>query len=310
VYGIFPYAFGGLGVLLLVASLITATLMRLHPARNYTGLKLRIQTWWWLAGLLVLALSFNRTVAVVIMAIVSFMAFKEFLSLVPTRPGDNSVLLLAYLAIPVQYAWVNMAWYGMFIIFIPVYVFLLLPLRMVIAGETKGFLRAAGTLHWGLMTTVFSISHIAYLLALPAHAGAHGPVRGEMLVFYLLVLTQLNDVAQFLCGKWLGRHKIAPTVSPNKTLEGLLGGVLITTLLAWGLGPWFTPFSPRCAVLAGLIISLFGFIGDVVISAVKRDIGVKDSGSLLPGHGGVLDRLDSLTYAAPLFFHYTYYFYY
>ncbi len=307
---LFPYAFGGLGVLLLVASLITATLTRLHPARNYTGLKLRIQTWWWLAGLLVLALGFNRTVAVEVAALVSFLAFKEFLSLVPTRPSDNSVLLLAYLAIPVQYLWVNMAWYGMFIIFIPVYVFLLLPLRMVIAGETKGFLRAAGTLHWGLMTTVFSISHIAYLLALPAHAGAHGPVRGEMLVFYLLVLTQLNDVAQFLFGKWLGRRKIAPTVSPNKTLEGLLGGVATTTLLAWVLGPWFTPFSPLRAVLAGLLISLFGFIGDVVISAVKRDIGVKDSGSLLPGHGGVLDRLDSLTYAAPLFFHYTYYFYY
>lgn len=309
-HGILPYAFGGLGVLLLVASLSTALLMRLRPTHSYTSLKQRIQTWWWLTGLLALALSFNRPVAVVMMVLVSFVAFREFLSLVPTRPGDTPVLLLAYLTIPVQYAWVHVAWYGMFIIFIPVYVFLLLPLRMVIGGETKGFLRAAGTLHWGLMTTVFSVSHIAYLLVLPDHAGAHGPVRGELLVFYLLVLTQLNDVAQFLCGKWLGKRKLAPTVSPNKTLEGLLGGVLTTTLLAWALGPWLTPFSPLRAVLAGLIISLFGFVGDIVISAVKRDMGVKDSGSLLPGHGGLLDRLDSLTYAAPLFFHYTYYFYY
>ena len=304
------YAFGGNVGLLLTASGVLAGLMRARPGRNFRELKLRIQTWWWLAGLLFLALGINRTVAVVVLGLVSFLAFKEFISLIPTRPIDNGALLLAYLAIPVQYLWVGRGWYGMFIIFIPVYVFLLLPLRMVIAGETKGFLRAAGTIHWGLMTTVFSLSHLAYLLVLPAHAGTHGPVRGEMLVFYLLVLTQLNDVAQFLWGKWLGRHQAAPSVSPNKTVEGLLGGVATTTLLAWALAPWFTPFSPLHAVLAGLLISLCGFTGDVVISAIKRDIGVKDSGSLLPGHGGILDRLDSLTYTAPLFFHFLYYFYY
>lgn len=309
-YGILPYAFGGIVALLVVASLVTATLMRLHPARNYVELKLRIQTWWWLTGMLFLALSFNRTVAVVVLTFVSFLAFKEFISLIPTRPTDKAVLLLAYLAIPVQYWWVSIGWYGMFIIFIPVYVFLLLPLRMVMAGETRGFLRAAGTLHWGLMTTVFSISHMAYLLALPVHAGAHGAVRGEMLLFYLLVLTQLNDVAQYLWGKLLGRHQVAPKVSPNKTVEGVLGGIVTTTLLAWLLGPWFTPLSPLYSLLAGGLISLFGFTGDVVISAIKRDIGVKDSGSLLPGHGGILDRLDSLTYTAPLFFHYVYYLYY
>ncbi|WP_046243915.1 phosphatidate cytidylyltransferase [Hymenobacter terrenus] len=309
-YGILPYAFGAILALLVTASGITATLIRLHPTRNYTSVKLRIQTWWWLASLLFFSLGFHRTVAVVVLAVLSFMAFKEFISLIPTRPIDNSVLLLAYLAIPVQYLWVSMAWYGMFIIFIPVYVFLLLPLRMVINGETKGFVRAVGTIHWGLMTTVFSISHVAYLLALPAHAGAHGEVRGEMLVFYLLVLTQLNDVAQFLWGKLLGRHQVAPKVSPNKTVEGLVGGIITTTLLAWLMGPWFTPLSPLYSLLAGVLISLFGFTGDVVISAVKRDIGVKDAGRLLPGHGGILDRLDSLTYTAPLFFHFVYYFYY
>ena len=309
-HGVLPYAFGGILAILVVASLSTAGLIRRYPERNYTSVKLRIQTWWWLTGLLILALSFSPLVALVLTAFVSFLGFKEFLSLVPTRPTDNPALLLAYLAIPVQYLWVHMAWYGMFIIFIPVYVFLLLPLRMVVAGETRGFLRAAGTLHWGLMTTVFSISHLAYLLALPAHAGTHGLVRGELLVFYLLVLTQLNDVAQFLWGKLLGRRPIAPRVSPNKTLEGLLGGLLTTTLLAWLLAPWFTPLSPWHAVLVGSCISLFGFTGDVVISAIKRDIGVKDSGSLLPGHGGILDRLDSLTYTAPLFFHFLYYFYY
>lgn len=303
-------AFSGVAALLVTASVSTATLMRLRPTHNYTELKLRIQTWWWLAAILLLTLGVSRPVGVAVLAVISFMAFKEFVSLVPTRPIDNGVLLLAYLAIPVQYLWVHLAWYGMFIIFLPVYVFLLLPLRMVMAGETKGFLRAVGTLHWGLMTTVFSLSHLAYLLALPVRAGAHGPVRGELLVFFLLVLTQLNDVAQYLWGKWLGRTKITPKVSPNKTLEGLLGGLATTTLLAWLIGPWLTPLSPLLAVLAGALISLFGFTGDVVVSALKRDIGVKDSGTALPGHGGILDRLDSLTYTAPLFFHFLYYFCY
>ena len=304
------YAFGGIVLLLFTASITTAGLIYARPERNFVELKLRIQTWWWLSAILFVALAFDRKVAVVTMAIVSFMAFKEFLSIAPTRRADNSVLLLAYLAIPVQYLWVGISWYGMFIIFIPVYMFLLLPMRMVIVGDTRGYLHAASTIQWGLMTTVFSLSHMAYLLDLPARSSPHGAIKGEMLVFYLLVLTQLNDVAQYLWGKMFGRHKVVPAVSPNKTIEGLLGGIATTTVLAWVLAPWFTPLSQLHALLAGVIISIFGFIGDVVISAVKRDIGIKDSGSLLPGHGGILDRLDSLTYTAPLFFHYIYYLYY
>src|ERR1044072_6815981 len=130
---------------------------------------------------------------------------------------------------------------------------------------------------------------------------------GPALVLYLVFLTQFNDVAQFLWGKALGRRKVVPKVSPNKTLEGLLGGLATTILLAVVLAPWLTPLLRREAVAAGVIIGLGGFIGDVVISALKRDLGIKDSGSLLPGHGGILDRIDSLTYTAPLFFHYVFY---
>ena len=303
-------AFGAALAILLLASSVTAILVRRHPQKNYVELKLRIQTWWWLVALMFAALAFHHNVAMAIFAIISFMAFKEFLSIAPTRRADNRVLLLAYLSIPVQYLWAGMGWYGMFIIFIPVYVFLLLPMRMVLIGETQGFLRAASTIQWGLMTTVFSVSHIAYLLMLPERSAGGRPVSGEMLVFFLIALTQLNDVAQYLWGKALGRHPVAPKVSPNKTVEGLLGGIATTTLLAWALGPWLTPMSPLHAVLCGLLISMFGFIGDIVISAVKRDIGVKDSGTLLPGHGGILDRLDSLTYTAPLFFHFIYYLYF
>ena len=129
-------------------------------------------------------------------------------------------------------------------------------------------------------------------------------------MLYLVVLTELNDVAQYLWGKATGRRKVAPTVSPGKTYGGLLGGLATTVLLAWAAAPWLTPFDTYQALAAGLIIGLFGFVGDITLSAVKRDIGIKDSGSLIPGHGGILDRVDSLTYTAPLFFHYLYYLHY
>jgi len=158
------------------------------------------------------------------------------------------------------------------------------------------------------MTTVFSISHAAYLMALPGSTST--PAGGAGLLFFLIFLSQFNDVAQYTWGKLFGEHPVVPKVSPKKTVEGLLGGVLTTTLTAWVIAPFLTPLIGWWAPLAGLIIGLSGFFGDVVISAIKRDIGVKDSGNLIPGHGGIMDRVDSLTFTAPLFFHYIYYLYY
>jgi phosphatidate cytidylyltransferase len=244
----------------------------------------------------------------VLFAFASFLAFKEYLSLIPTRRADRRVLFWAYLAIPVQYVWIHVGWYGMFVIWIPVYAFLFLPMRMVLAGRTEGFLRSAGTIHWGLMGTVFSISHLGYLAVLP-EAG-HRQGGGVALLLYLVLLTQLNDVAQYAWGKSLGRRKIVPSVSPNKTVVGFAGGVVTTGVVAAALAPWLTPFEPLAAAGLGALIGLAGFVGDVVVSAIKRDLGVKDSSTMLPGHGGILDRLDSLTYTAPLFFHVVRYFYF
>jgi phosphatidate cytidylyltransferase len=303
----------GIFGLLVAATLVAWLIGRLRPGLDLGEVKLRIRSWWVMAAVFALAMVLSRAVSLVFFAFVSFLALKEYLSLIPTRRADRGVLFWAYLAIPLQYWWIADAWYGMFIIWIPVYVFLFLPLRMVLIGETPGFLRAVGTLHWGLMTTVFSISHVAYLLVLPvaARPSAAGlAVAGPSLVLFLVVLTQLNDVAQFLWGKALGRHRVVPTVSPGKTVEGFLGGVGTTLLLALLLAPWLTPLSRWQAVAAGLIIGVAGFIGDVVISALKRDLGIKDSGTLLPGHGGILDRIDSLTYTAPLFFHLIWYLHY
>lgn len=302
------WSLGGLYAILIGAWLIVMLLRWRGPDKQRTELVQRIRSWWIIVTLFTVAMVMSRHVAVVFFALVSFLALKEYLSIVPTRRADRRVLFWAYLAIPLQYYWVAQAWYGMFIIFIPVYVFLLLPMRMVLIGETKEFLRAAGTLHWGIMTLVFGISHIAYLLVLPQEKNPGA--GGAGLVLFLVFLTQFNDVAQYIWGKLLGSHKIIPKVSPNKTWEGFLGGVVTTTVLAFLLSRWLTPLAWQWALLAGVLISVAGFIGDVTISALKRDIGLKDTGTLLPGHGGILDRIDSLTYTAPLFFHFIFYLHY
>ncbi len=301
------YMLASLYGLLLLASIIHAVLQSRAKEPN-PELGQRIRSWWVIVTVFTLALLMTRAVSLSFFACISFLAFKEYLSIIPTRRADRRVLFWAYLAIPIQYYWIYIDWYNMFLIFVPVYMLLFLPLRMVIMGETASFLRAVGTIHWGLMMMVFGISHMAYVLVLPA---AGNPVGGGAgLLLYLVFLTQINDVAQYLWGKTLGRRRIVPSVSPNKTWEGFLGGVATTICLATLLAPWLTPLSLPLALGAGALISVCGFVGDVTISAVKRDLGIKDTGAILPGHGGILDRLDSLTYTAPLFFHYMKFFYF
>lgn len=301
------WSLGGLYLLLITASVIASLLKRQQPEKH-AELVARVNSWWVMILIFSLAIIISTRLAIILFALISFLALKEYLAMITTRRADRRVVFWAFLAIPLQFYWVAIGWYGMFIIFIPVYLSLLIPARMVLIGETQGFLKAAGTLHWGLMMTVFSISHAAYLLALPDNPAA--PAGGAGLLFYLVFLSQFNDVAQYTWGKLFGKRPVVPKVSPKKTVEGLLGGVLTTTLIGWLIAPYLTPLSGWWAVLAGLIIGLSGFFGDVVISAIKRDIGVKDSGNLIPGHGGIMDRIDSLTFTAPLFFHYLYYLHY
>lgn len=291
---------------LLLATLINGLLVWCKPNKDWRELTLRIRTWWVIAVLFSLALISPRWLALTFFALVSALALKEFLTLVPARHADRMPVLWMFIAIPINYGLIGIDWYGLFIIFIPVYAFLFLPARMVLVGETQGFLHSAAQLHWGLMTTVFAVSHVAFLLVLPAD----GLQTGALLVLFLVGLTEFNDVAQYLWGKSLGRIKVTPKVSPNKTLAGLLGGIGSTTVAALLLGPLMTPLGWGMSLLAGVIIGVTGFCGDVVMSAVKRDIGVKDSGTLLPGHGGILDRLDSLIFTAPVFFHFIRYFCY
>ncbi len=292
---------GILGVLV-IASAVTWRLQRHGPAEKYLELSQRVKSWWVMVGVFTVAIAIDQRLSIAFFAFVSFLALKEFFSLIPTRRADRRVLFWAYLSIPLQYYWVYRGWYGMFIVFIPVWMLMVISARMVLIGETRDFLRAVGTIQWGLLLMVFSISHQAYLLVLQPHGG-------PALVLYLVVLTQLNDVAQYIWGKTLGRHKVVPTVSPNKTVEGLIGGIATTTGLAVLLAPLLTPLSLPHSIAAGLMIGAGGFLGDITIGSVKRDLGVKDAGTMLPGHGGVLDRVNSLTYTAPLFFHFLRFYY-
>lgn len=263
---------------------------------------------WWVVGGFLLALLVGRTFAVVALALLSFVAFKEFLTLAATRRADNKVLLWAYLTIPLQYYWAGNGNYGLFIVFIPVYAFLLLPMRMVLIGESEGFLRAVGVIHWGLMTTVFSLSHLAFLLVLPDLPARRN--TGVALLLYLVLLTQLNDAVRQVVDLRLGRRPLLASVHAGLTREGVAAGLVATVVAAVLVAPLYTPFEAAHAAFAGFLIGLFGFIGFVTINAVERDLGVAESRDFLPGHGGLLLRLDSLMFTAPLFFHFVFYLFY
>ena len=296
-------------MLCIAISLISATVIRLalqkkNPQKDYTELRQRIQSWWWMVGLLFGVLIIGVSTTIAFIGFLSFLALKEFLSITPTRQIDRRAIFWLYLSIPFQYYWISIGWYGMFIIFIPVYIFLIVPIRMVMLGQTEGFIKSAGTLHFAAMLTIFCISHLAYLLVLPT---THVEAGSIGLVLCLLILTQFNDVAQYIWGKLFGKHKIIPKISPNKTTEGFLGGLITIVSVSYFLGPYLTSLSSISAAIAGGLISVSGFFGDLVISSVKRDLEIKDTGNLIPGHGGILDRLDSLIFTAPVFFHYIYY---
>lgn len=295
-----------LGVLVL-ASAITVILRIAQPHRNFSELSARVASWWAMAAVFFGAVAVSDRLALVLLAFLSFWAMKEYVTLLKTRPADHSGLVLTFLAVPIQYYWIWIGWYGMFVIFIPVYVFLILPVRLVLSRETAGFVASASQIQWGLMAFVFGLSHLGFLLVMPPTLD--GESNGRALLLFLVFVTEISDVLQYVWGKTFGRRKILPSVSPNKTWEGFLGGITTTVLISIGLR-FLTPFTVAETAIVALMTTLAGFGGGAVMSAVKRDFGVKDFGGLIPGHGGMLDRVDSLCYAAPIFFHYVRYFHY
>jgi phosphatidate cytidylyltransferase len=295
----------GIVALLAVASLAGYLLERRatkpESIATVRNLNARTRSWWVMVLVVGGAILAGHATTVILFALLSFMALREFWTLTPSRRGDHYALFLSFFVVlPYHYYLLATEWYGMFIIFIPVYAFLLLPAVATLMGDTNEFLARSAKVQWGLMLTVFAISHAPALLMLDT------AVPSALLIVYLIIVVQLSDVFQYVWGKLIGKRRFSPNISPNKTIEGLAGGGL-SAILVGTLLHRMTPFSPLEAAAVSTVIVVAGFFGGFVLSAIKRDLKAKDWGYIIEGHGGVLDRVDSLTFAAPLFFHVTRY---
>jgi phosphatidate cytidylyltransferase len=296
--------FAGIAGCLLVASLIGLVLrMCLTEGRTnpvIINLNARINAWWVMVLVLAVAFWIGDTAVILLFAFISFQAMREYISVTYTRRGDYRALLWCFFFfLPLQYWLIGTGWYGLFSILIPVYAFLLLPISSTLGADTTRFLERAAKVQWGLMICVYCLSHVPALLVLdiPGFTG-----RNLQLIVFLLLTVQSSDVFQYVWGKLLGCRKLAPEISPSKTLEGLIGGVLTSTAVGAALW-WITPFTWWQAALIALTINMLGFFGGFVLSAIKRDRNIKDWGHMIEGHGGMLDRVDSVSFSAPIFFH-------
>jgi phosphatidate cytidylyltransferase len=281
---------------------------------------LRIRAWWMMCAILVAGILAGSIVTVILFFLVSFWALREFITMTPTRRGDHRALFFSFLVFtPLQYLLIGFSgaypWlYGVYTVMIPVYASLFIPARIAFSGDPKRFLERSAKIQAGLLICVYSLSHTPALLQLNLHtysaAGEPIPWAGSKpaLLFYFILLVQLADLFQYVWGKLLGKNVIAPQINASRTWEGLFGGVASTALLATVLW-WVTPFKPWESALMGVVIALMGFAGGMTLSAIKRDRGVRDYGTLVTGHAGVLDRIDSVCFAAPVFFHLTRYFF-
>ena len=301
---------GGVLALLVLASIVGWILSRRitsEPGRaTVENINARIRAWWVMAVLFVMGIATGTVGSILLFSLISFLALREFVTLAPTRPGDHRALFWCFFVVtPLQYYLIWIEWYGLFSILIPVWVSIFLAIRAAVAGDTESFLERSATNQWAMMICVYFVSYTPALLMLRIPAYEH---QNAKLMFFLVLVVQLSDVLQYVWGKSIGKHPVAPSISPNKTWEGLAGGVACATAIGAGIW-WATPFTPVQAALIAFVLTIMGFAGGLIMSAIKRDRGVKDFGALIQGHGGVLDRIDSLCFAAPVFFHLTRFFY-
>jgi phosphatidate cytidylyltransferase len=279
----------------------------------------RVRVWWMMCAILVAGFLLGRVATVVLFGLVSFWALREFITMTPTRRGDHRTLFWVFFFFtPLQYVLVALSpeFYEQFIIVIPVYAFLYILARIAISGDHRRFLERSAKIQAGLFICVYALSYAPALLYLHlassdgrpwvASEDSHLPNAG--LLFYFVLITQLADVFQNAWTRLVGRRVIAPAVSPSRTWEGFLGSVTTATLIG-ALLYRATPFTFWEAACMSMVVALVGFAGNMVMSAIKRDRGVADYGTLVQGHAGVLDRIDSICFAAPVFYHLTRYFF-
>ena len=295
---------GGLVGLLVLATVAGRLLQRLvargRPHAVIDNVVTRVRSWWVIAGVVGLALLGGRAGVCLLFALASAAALREFLPAAGPRRTERAMFAAAFVVVlPLQYlaVWAGAdAWTTLLV---PAFALVVLPLVAASTGGAAELPRRLWPLQAGLLLCVYGISHVPALLTLtiPGHEGRNG-----FLLMFLLLVTQLGDVFQYLWGKAAGRHALAPAVSPSKTVEGTVGGVLSATALGAGLS-WMTPFGTGGAALIALGLSVLGVLGGLALSASKRRRGIKDWGTLIPGHGGMLDRLDSLCLSAPVFYY-------
>ena len=301
-------------------ALIIGSVIRLVSLWSVTTEKARsrrasLLTWWILAAMLAASVLAGTLGVCILLAVASWMGFSEYRSLEARDEADRFASNLLRCTIPVVYLSIYLGWGLTALALLPLLAVLVVATSDVVHGVTRGYVRSIGALVFGAVVLIGGLGHAAEIVAGPAAENAVGGPAGWFI--FLVVLTELNDISQALVGRRIGSHHITPTVSPNKTGEGLLGGILVTVAAALVLSPFLTPLTTRTAptwtafswlaplmwpLFAGLVIALAGFLGDLNMSAIKRDAGVKDSSRALPGMGGVLDRIDSLTLTAPVFY--------
>lgn len=301
-------AFGSFGIL--IAFTVLGEFLRARqpvhePNPMLDTYMTRVQSWWGMVAFIGVALLLGKPGVMTLFAFASFAALREFLTLTTKAQADHLSLALAFFAVlPLQYVFVGFGWTGLFSVFIPVYAFLMLPMVSALRGNPQRFLIRVAETQWALMIAVFCVSHVPALMSLEIEG--YGD-RSVLLIAFLVMVVQLGDLLDFFFGRRLGRRKIAPGLSP-KTWEGLICGVL-SAMVIGALLNWITPFGVVGAALMAGIASLVGMFGNIVLAAIKRDRGVKDWSHLIPGQGGFVDQLDSVIFAAPIFYQLTKFFF-
>jgi phosphatidate cytidylyltransferase len=277
------------------------TVKKIQSDKDFSAVSMRVKTWWGMFVVFCMATLFNPVVSLLSLMILCFFGLKEYFSMMKTRKPDRRLFLWSYLAIPLQFYWIYIGWYGMFIVFIPVYMFLFLPLPRLLGKGTSGFLRSVSSTQWGLMLMVFGLSHLAYYQFATPEYGAN-------LVLFLVVLTQVNDVVHYLISIYLGKRKVVPSANPILTWEGFIGAAVITTAVSYYIYPYLTPLDIKFGIISGILISVSGFFGNLTISVLKRDLLIGDN-EKINAKESYLSRVDSLTYTSPVFFHVIRYFF-
>lgn len=304
----FLAVFAGLALL----SAAATTLMHQLIARTTDPVKLtwigqlnsRLQASWLILVLFAVGFAVGEAALAVIFALASFFALREFVALTPIKPADHIALILAfYVVIPVQYVLVASGWYQLYAVFIPVYLFLILPVIMAWRHDTELYLQRVAKVQWGLMLSVFCVSHAPAIATLepPGYEG-----RGPLLLLYFLLIVQMSDMFAVMASASFGRTPLRS--NPNKSLEGaLIGGAAATVLgtLLW----WMTPFAWWQAALISAATVFAAFTGGLVLASVKRSLGERQWDQGVALSRGVLERLEGVTFAAPVFFHLTVYFF-